>query len=111
MTRRRFGLLGLIILMIAVAAWVLLPKHGPASTTDSKAVVAEPKARDVSVQRQTAETKPDGALGLSIWTRPPAKVAARNARRVRFADLKRLGASDQIINRLTDGDSWQSFRN
>jgi hypothetical protein len=41
---------------------------------------------------------------LGVWVRPPAKVAARNFRRANFALLRRFGASEKLIDRLTDGD-------
>lgn len=40
----------------------------------------------------------------NLWTRPSAKTAARNLRRARFAALKKFGAGEQLVNRLTDGD-------
>src|ERR1700674_3745056 len=41
---------------------------------------------------------------LGVWVRPQAKVAARNLRRANFALLRRFGASEKLIDRLTDGD-------
>jgi hypothetical protein len=42
---------------------------------------------------------------LDLWARPPAKVAARHLRRTRFAPLRKFGASEQLVDRLTDGDA------
>jgi len=61
-------------------------------------------AREAQVQLASTSTRPVTVTTLDLWTRPTAKVAARHLRRVRFAGLRRLGASEQLVDRLTDGD-------
>jgi hypothetical protein len=98
---RRLGLVG-ITLLIAIGIWVALPKHSgsPGSEASRTATtIPAPEARE----------RPAGAPSKPVavpdpWTRPSAKVAARNLRRTRFALLRGFGASENMVNRLTDGD-------
>ena len=41
----------------------------------------------------------------AVWTRPPAAVAVRNSRRANFSLLRQFGASEKLVDRLTDGDA------
>jgi TPR repeat protein len=96
------GLVGIILLMIAVGIWMHLSKHhGTSGSVASGPGAAIPlQALDVpgsfAAERSVEKSK--------VWTRPPAKVAARNVRRAKFAALRRLGASEKVVDRLTDGD-------
>ena len=99
---KRLGLIGVILLMIAMGTWVGLTKHSgsPSSAAGGNgAKMPEPEAQ---VQPPGAPRKP--VATSDPWTRPPAKVVARNLRRVRFALLRGFGASETMVNRLTDGD-------
>ena len=99
---KRLGLIGVILLMIAMGTWVGLTKHSgsPSSAAGGNgAKMPEPEAQ---VQPAGAPRKP--VATSDPWTRPPAKVVARNLRRVRFALLRGFGASETMVNRLTDGD-------
>ena len=99
---KRLGLVGVILLMIAIGIWVALTKHSssPSSAAGGNgAKMPEPQAQ---VQPPGAPRKP--VATSDPWTRPPAKVVARNLRRVRFALLRGFGASETMVNRLTDGD-------
>ena len=91
-------------MMIAVCIWVALPKHGNSSGSAAREPVTKTFARESPVQPTSASTRPVTVTTLDLWIRPPAKVAARHLRRVRFAGLRRLGASEQLVDRLTDGD-------
>ena len=99
---KRLGLIGVILLMIGMGTWVGLTKHSgsPSSAAGGNgAKMPEPEAQ---VQPAGAPRKP--VATSDPWTRPPAKVVARNLRRVRFALLRGFGASETMVNRLTDGD-------
>ena len=99
---KRLGLVGVILLMIGMGTWVGLTKHSgsPSSAAGGNgAKMPEPEAQ---VQPAGAPRKP--VATSDPWTRPPAKVVARNLRRVRFALLRGFGASETMVNRLTDGD-------
>jgi hypothetical protein len=101
-TRTRIGIVGTIILMIAIGVWVLLPTHrGPLGSVAGEPGAAVP-VHALDDPGSFAAAKP--VEKSNVRTRPPAKLAARNLRRVRFAALRRLGASEKIVDRLTDGD-------
>lgn len=104
MTRRQLGIGGLIVLMLAVGIWALLSKRVDAPATDTKAFVVQPQERDQSREQSNAATKPSVVTSSNLWSRPSAKVAARNAVRVRFSLLKVFGADDQTIDRLARGE-------
>jgi hypothetical protein len=103
---KRLGLAGIVLLMIAIGLWVALPKDGSSSKTATSVPVNQLKAHEAQVQPLNTSTKPMPVTvtTLDLWIRPPAKVAARHLRRTRFAPLRRLGASEQLVDRLTDGD-------
>jgi TPR repeat protein len=82
-----------------------LPKHISSSGSAATGPVTQIPAREAQVQSVSASRKPVTVTALDLWTRPPAKVAARHLRRTRFAELRRLGASEQLVDRLTDGNS------
>jgi uncharacterized membrane protein len=100
-SKRRLGLAGIILLTIAVGVWVFLPKHRSPSSVASRTATDIP-APEAQVQPAGPPSKPVAAA--DPWTRPSAKVAARNLRRTRFALLRGFGASEELVNRLTDGD-------
>jgi hypothetical protein len=102
MVSKRLGLAGIILLMIAIVIWVVFPKHGAQLGSVASGPVTKILRPKPQVQPASAATKPVTASDL--WVRPPAKVAARHLRRVRFAGLRELGASEQLVDRLTDGD-------
>jgi hypothetical protein len=99
---KRLGLAGIILLMIAIGFWVALPKHGGSPGSEAGGPVAKIPAPEAQERPTGAPSKPVAAS--DPWTRPSAKVAARNLRRVRFALLRGFGASEKLVNRLTDGD-------
>jgi TPR repeat protein len=103
-TKKRVGIAGLIVLMIAIGIWAILPKHGRSPGSAATGPVTQIPAREAQVQPAGTSTRPVTVTTLDLWARPPAKVAARNLRRARFALLKRLGASEQLVDRFTDGD-------
>jgi TPR repeat protein len=105
MSRRRIGLAGIVLLLIIVGIWVVLPKQSSLSGSTAGGSVAKIPENAVQVPLASAATKPAAITTLDFWTRPPAKVAARRLRRTRFAELRRLGASEQLVDRLTDGDA------
>jgi hypothetical protein len=102
MSKRRIGLAGTILLMIAIGVWVALPKHSGSPGSEVSENVANIPAPETQVQPADAPIK--RVTTPDPWTRPSAKVAARNLRRVRFALLRGFGASEKLVNRLTDGD-------
>jgi hypothetical protein len=105
MTKRQMGV-GAVIMVLIVIGIVVVSRHGsapmaPATHIDSDEVAAKPMVSPLaSASAATSKSPPVGEL----WTRPSAKVAARNLRRVRFAELRRLGASEKLVDRLTDGE-------
>jgi TPR repeat protein len=102
MTKRRIGIVGIILLMIAISVWVLLPKHRGRAAAADGGLGAPIPVHASQIPGSLAAAKP--VERLAVWTRPPAKVAARNLRRAKFALLRRFGASEMIVDRLTDGD-------
>ena len=104
MTKRRIGLAGILFLLIIVSIWVVLPKQSSLSGSTAGGSVTKIPENAVQVPPASAATKPAAITTLDLWTRPPAKVAARHLRRTTFAGLRRLGASEQLVDRLTVGD-------
>ena len=102
MTKRQISVGGLVLFMIAIGIWATLPKHSGSSRSEASGAVKAMPAREAPVQSASISTK--RVTTPDLWTRPPAKVAARHLRRVRFASLRRSGASEQLVDRLTDGD-------
>ena len=99
---KRLGLVGVILLMIAIGIWVALTKHSSSPSSAAGGNGAKMPELEAQVQPAGAPRKP--VATSDPWTRPPAKVVARNLRRVRFALLRGFGASETMVNRLTDGD-------
>jgi hypothetical protein len=89
--------------MIAIGIWAVLPKHRASSAITAGVSTMKTSAQEAQVQPASASIKPVSAA-FNLWERPSAKVAARHLRRVRFAGLRRLGASEQLVDRLADGD-------
>jgi hypothetical protein len=89
--------------MIAIGIWAVLPKHRASSAITAGVSTMKTPAQEARVQPASASIKPVSAA-FNLWERPSAKVAARHLRRVRFAGLRSLGASEQLVDRLTDGD-------
>jgi hypothetical protein len=102
MSGRRIGIAGIILLMMAIGVWVALLKHRSSPGSEASGPVTKIPAPETQVQPAGAQSKPVAAL--DPWTRPSAKVATRNLRRARFALLRGFGASEKLVNRLTDGD-------
>jgi hypothetical protein len=88
--------------MIAIGIWVALTKHSSSPSSAAGGNGAKMPELEAQVQPAGAPRKP--VATSDPWTRPPAKVVARNLRRVRFALLRGFGASETMVNRLTDGD-------
>src|SRR5580698_10756966 len=88
--------------MIAIGIWVALTKHSSSPSSAAGGNGAKMPEPEAQVQPPGAPRKP--VATSDPWTRPPAKVVARNLRRVRFALLRGFGASETMVNRLTDGD-------
>lgn len=99
---KRLGLVGVILLMIAIGIWVALTKHSSSPSSAAGGNGAKMPEPEAQVQPPGAPRKP--VATSDPWTRPPAKVVTRNLRRVRFALLRGFGASETMVNRLTDGD-------
>jgi hypothetical protein len=99
---KRLGLVGVILLMIVIGIWVALTKHGSSPSTGTGGNGTKMPEPETQVQPAGAPTKP--VATSDPWTRPSAKVVTRNLRRVRFALLRGFGASEKMVNRLTDGD-------
>jgi hypothetical protein len=105
MSKQRLGLAGIILLMIGIAVWIALPKHRGSSGSVASGPVTEIPVHEAQAQLANSSTKPVMVTSLDLWIRPSAKVAARHLRRTRFAPLRTLGASEQLVDRLTDGDA------
>ena len=104
-TKKRVGISGLVVLMIAVGIWLASPKHSSSSGSAATGPVTQVPVREAQVQPAGTSTRPVTVTTLDLWARPPAKVAARHLRRTRFAPLRKFGASEQLVDRLTDGDA------
>jgi TPR repeat protein len=101
-TKRRIGIAGIILLIIAIGIWAILPEHGGSSKSEA-AVAPKTVAHELPTQPVSARAKPITASGL--WTRPTAAGAARNSRRSGFAwILRQLGTTEDQLNRLADLD-------
>jgi hypothetical protein len=104
-SKQRTAITGVVLLMIAIGIWMALPKHSESSRSEAGGAVNAMPAREAQVQPAGTSTRPVTVPTLDLWTRPSAKVAARHLRRTRFAELRRLGASEQLVDRLTDRDA------
>jgi len=102
MSRQRFGIAGIILLMIAIGVWVALPKQGRSPGSIASRTVSSSPQHEAQLQPAGTPSKPVAAL--DPWTRPSTMVAARNLRRARIALLREFGASEKLVSRLTDGD-------
>jgi hypothetical protein len=103
MTKRQIGIVGLILLIIAIAVWVVLPRHRGLSGSVASVPVTEIPVHASEVPGAFAAVK--SVETPHVWTRPPAKVAVRNSRRANFSLLRQFGAGEKLIDRLTDGDA------
>ena len=88
--------------MVTVAVWVASAKHGHPSVQARKPLTA--------VREDTAEVSPASAPAKAAvvpdpWTRPSPEVVARHLRRARLSLLKKFGAGEKLVDRLTDGDA------
>ena len=102
-SKRRIGIAGIILLMIAIGVWVVLPKHSSAPGSDASGAGTKIPAPEAPIQPPGAPSRPVAAPDL--WTRPSAEVASRNRRKSGFAwVLIPLGATEQQLNRVVDGD-------
>jgi hypothetical protein len=100
---KRLGAAGILLLMLVIGIWVVLPKHSSPAGSAATGPVAKIPAQEPQVRPADRPTKPVAAP--DPWTRPSAKVAARNLRRARFALLRGFGASEKLVDRLADGDT------
>jgi hypothetical protein len=107
MTRRQMGAGAVFTILVVIGimaglqrrsappARALKPIEAGASTTQANSPIAH------ATPAAAGKSSPIGGL----WMRPPAMVAAKNSRRAAFAvTLRPLGASEQLITRLADGD-------
>jgi hypothetical protein len=102
MSKRRIGVAGVIVLMVAIGVWVAVPKHSSSSGSVASGPATNIPAPKAQVQPAGVPRKP--VTTPDPWTRPSAMVATRNLRRARFALLRGFGASEKLVRRLTDGD-------
>jgi hypothetical protein len=107
MTKRQFGV-GAVITILIVIGIVVLSRHGsapkaPAENINSDELAAKP--REVSPLAKPSAATHQSPPVSGILARPTPDVAARNIRRSRLAGtLGPLGASEQMITRLANGD-------
>jgi hypothetical protein len=102
---KRLGVSGIILLLIVLGIWAVLPKHNGSSGSAATETVTTIPVHQAQAPLAIAPTKPVMAASLDLWTRPPAKVVARNDRRYGFAwILRQLGATEDQLNRLADLD-------
>jgi hypothetical protein len=100
---KRLGLVGIILLMIAIGIWVLLSKHREPSGSVAGGRDAAFPVHASQVPGSFVAIKADETSNL--WARPAPEVAARNNRRYGFAwILRQLGATEDQLNRLADLD-------
>ena len=99
----RLGLAAIILLLIAIGIWAILPKHRSSSQSVDEAPATEIPVHASQVPGAFAAVK--SVETPHAWTRPPAKVAARNSRRANFSLLREFGASEKLIDRLANGDA------
>src|SRR3974377_1412722 len=100
MTKRRVGVVGLLILRMALGVWVLLPKHrSPLNAGPTVPVAASPAIKAAVLPAFATKT-----VAVSrLCGRPSPQDAARNGRRYGFAwILRQLGASEDQLDRLAD---------
>lgn len=106
MTKRQIGL-GAAIVILMVIGVVGASRHRPAPSApaiESGATRENPKTPVPPPVAPAASKAPQ--IG-GIWTRPPAKVVAKQYRRQGFAwILRQLGASERLLDRLADGDAF-----
>jgi hypothetical protein len=104
MTKRQLGIVGIIVLMIAIGIWVVLIKRGGSSALGGSGPVPEIPVHASQVPGSFAEIKADETKS-NLWGRPAPDVAARNSRRYGFAwILRQLGATEDQLSRLANLD-------
>lgn len=105
MTKRQIGLGAVIVILIVVGAVVALRRSAAPSAPariESGVTIVKP---NVVVAAATAPATSKAPQVGGLWVRPPAKVAAKQFRRSGFAwILRQLGASEKLLDRLTDGE-------
>lgn len=102
--KRRIGIGGLILFMIAIGVWVILPKHSDLRGSVAEGSVSEIPVHASQVPGSFAAIKADETVS-NLWGRPAPEVAARNSRRYGFAwILRQLGATEDQLNRLANLD-------
>jgi hypothetical protein len=93
--------------MIIVVGIVLISRRGTSSSPP--VTIASEATRAYGHERETPiaapATPPGSAIVGALWSRSPPQAAVHNARRCRYGlTLKPFGSSDDIIERLADGD-------
>jgi hypothetical protein len=96
----------LLLIVIGVGIYVLPRRHvEPFVLVPTQSLANSPTPNVLQADSTTYVARVKSAPVLGLWVRPAAKVAARNVRRCSLgATLKPIGASDSIVERLTDGD-------
>lgn len=95
-----------LAVLVAAGGFLLLRRQAPSSAPVLSASMtrnATRQTRAVPIAAAVGIAGPTGSGGL--WTRPPAEVAARQFRRQGYAwILRQLGASEDLLDRLANGD-------
>ena len=101
MVKRQVSIAGLILVLIVVGIVVLVRQRpAPMAPTAVKYVAGQVNPAFAT----SLEVAPTNSSVSGAWVRPSAKVAARNLRRTTFAGLRRLGASEQLVERMVQAD-------
>jgi hypothetical protein len=101
MSRRGLGI-GAFVMILLIIGIVVVSRHPAAPSLPAPVESGDLPGKPNSAHAAAPAAPTKAALG--VWVRPQAKVAARNLRRANFALLRRFGASEKMIDRLTDGD-------
>jgi hypothetical protein len=101
MSRRGLGI-GAFVMILLIIGIVVVSRH-PAAPSLPAPIESGDLPANLNSAHAAAPAAPIRAP-LGVWARPQAKVAARNLRRANFALLRRFGASEKMIDRLTDGN-------
>jgi hypothetical protein len=106
LTKGRLGIgVGLAAIIVA-AVFLYLSQHPPSSPpapSASKTAKGPAQERAVPAAAPTAVARAAAVGGL--WMRPPAEMAARQFRRQGYAWIMRqLGASEELLDRLANGE-------
>jgi TPR repeat protein len=102
----------ILALGMIMAALLMMPRQRRLPTTRAETAIGLAPKTPVDIPtRQSGIPRPQTTVPARLPARPSANTASRNARRSGFAwILRQLGASEELLDRLVDGDLAASLK-